>query len=37
VHERVIFAVGKEDPEEGVDPLAIVIERQLSTLLMKTD
>ncbi|PYI08835.1 kinase-like protein [Aspergillus sclerotiicarbonarius CBS 121057] len=30
VHKRVIFAVGDEELEEGVDPLAIVIERQIS-------
>lgn len=30
MHERVIFAVGKEELEEGVDPLSIVIERQIS-------
>ncbi|PWY96582.1 kinase-like protein [Aspergillus sclerotioniger CBS 115572] len=30
VHKRVIFAVGDEELEEGVIPLAIVIERQIS-------
>ncbi|KAF3491598.1 uncharacterized protein GIQ15_01115 [Arthroderma uncinatum] len=30
VHKRVIFAVGEEELDEGVDPLSIVIERQIS-------
>ncbi|CAI6334266.1 unnamed protein product [Periconia digitata] len=30
VHKRVIFAVEEEELDEGVDPLAIVIERQIS-------
>ncbi|KAH7391070.1 kinase-like domain-containing protein [Phaeosphaeria sp. MPI-PUGE-AT-0046c] len=30
VHKRVIFAVGEEELEEGVEPLAVVIERQIS-------
>ncbi|GAD96775.1 predicted protein [Paecilomyces variotii No. 5] len=30
MHKRVIFAVGEEELEDGVDPLAIVIERQIS-------
>ncbi|KAE8352240.1 kinase-like protein [Aspergillus coremiiformis] len=30
IHKRVIFAVGEEELEEGVDPLAIIIERQIS-------
>jgi hypothetical protein len=30
VHKRVIFAVGKQELEEGVDKLAVVIERQMS-------
>ena len=30
MHKRVIFAVGDEELEEGVDPLAIVLERQIS-------
>ncbi|QSS60257.1 hypothetical protein I7I51_05054 [Histoplasma capsulatum] len=30
MHKRVIFAVGEEELDEGVDPLAIVIERQIS-------
>jgi hypothetical protein len=27
VHERVIFAVGEDELEEGVDRLAVVLER----------
>lgn len=30
MHKRIIFAVGEEELEEGVDPLSIVIERQIS-------
>ncbi|PGH05790.1 serine/threonine protein kinase [Blastomyces parvus] len=30
MHKRVIFAIGEEELDEGVDPLAIVIERQIS-------
>ncbi|KAF2176604.1 kinase-like protein [Zopfia rhizophila CBS 207.26] len=30
VHLRVIFAVGEEELNEGVEPLAVVIERQIS-------
>jgi hypothetical protein len=30
VHKRVIFAVGEEKLDEGVGPLAVVIERQIS-------
>ncbi|KAK2766244.1 hypothetical protein FQN54_007761 [Arachnomyces sp. PD_36] len=30
MHKRVIFAVGEEELDEGVDRLAIVIERQIS-------
>ncbi|PTU20095.1 hypothetical protein P175DRAFT_0517093 [Aspergillus ochraceoroseus IBT 24754] len=30
VHKRIIFAVRAEELEEGVDPLAVVIERQIS-------
>ncbi|KAF2732067.1 kinase-like protein [Polyplosphaeria fusca] len=30
VHKRVIFAVGEEELNEGVEPLAVVIERQIS-------
>ncbi|KAJ9375779.1 hypothetical protein DTO063F5_9176 [Paecilomyces variotii] len=30
MHKRVIFAVAEDELEEGVEPLAIVIERQLS-------
>ncbi|GIK05575.1 hypothetical protein Aspvir_009688 [Aspergillus viridinutans] len=30
LHKRVIFAVGEEELDEGVDPLAIVLERQIS-------
>ncbi|KAI2889415.1 hypothetical protein CBS63078_10215 [Aspergillus niger] len=30
MHRRVIFAVGDDELEEGVDPLAVVIERQIS-------
>ncbi|OJJ43918.1 hypothetical protein ASPZODRAFT_72814 [Penicilliopsis zonata CBS 506.65] len=30
MHKRVIFAVGEDELEEGVDPLAVVIERQIS-------
>lgn len=30
MHKRVIFAVGEDELSEGVDPLAIVIERQIS-------
>lgn len=30
VHKRIIFAVGKEELDEGVEPLAVVIERQIS-------
>lgn len=30
MHRRVIFAVGDDELEEGVDRLAIVIERQIS-------
>ncbi|EOA90176.1 uncharacterized protein SETTUDRAFT_158793 [Exserohilum turcica Et28A] len=30
VHKRVIFAVGEEELDEGVEPLAVVIERQIS-------
>ncbi|KAF4219226.1 hypothetical protein CNMCM6805_006963 [Aspergillus fumigatiaffinis] len=30
LHKRVIFAIGEEELDEGVDPLAIVLERQIS-------
>ncbi|KAL9087402.1 MAG: hypothetical protein Q9165_006699 [Trypethelium subeluteriae] len=30
VHKRVIFAIGEEELDEGVEPLAVVIERQMS-------
>lgn len=30
MHKRVIFAVDEEELEEGVEPLAVVIERQIS-------
>ncbi|CRL24102.1 Serine/threonine-protein kinase, Ulk1/Ulk2 [Penicillium camemberti] len=30
VHKRIIFAVREDELEEGVDPLAVVIERQVS-------
>ncbi|OOF93083.1 hypothetical protein ASPCADRAFT_8030 [Aspergillus carbonarius ITEM 5010] len=30
MHKRVIFAVGDDELEEGVDPLAVVVERQVS-------
>ena len=30
MHKRVIFAVGEEELGEGVEPLAVVIERQIS-------
>lgn len=30
VHKRVIFAVGEEELDECVEPLAVVIERQIS-------
>ncbi|PSN71893.1 hypothetical protein BS50DRAFT_237935 [Corynespora cassiicola Philippines] len=30
IHKRVIFAVGEDELEEGVEPLAVVIERQIS-------
>ncbi|KAK2809389.1 hypothetical protein FQN50_003848 [Emmonsiellopsis sp. PD_5] len=30
MHKRVIFAVGEDELDKGVDPLAIVIERQIS-------
>ena len=30
MHKCVIFAVGDDELDEGVDPLAIVIERQIS-------
>ncbi|KAJ5105908.1 hypothetical protein NUU61_003255 [Penicillium alfredii] len=30
VHKHIIFAVGEEELDERVDPLAIVIERQIS-------
>ncbi|KAH8425609.1 uncharacterized protein LDX57_003358 [Aspergillus melleus] len=30
IHKRVVFAVGEDELDEGVDPLAVVIERQIS-------
>lgn len=30
VHKRIIFAVQEDELEEGIDPLAVVIERQIS-------
>lgn len=30
MHKRVIFVVGEEELGEGVEPLAVVIERQIS-------
>lgn len=30
MHKRVIFAVGEEELDEGIEPLAVVIERQIS-------
>ena len=30
VHKRVIFAIGEHELEEGLEPLAIVLERQIS-------
>lgn len=30
MHKRVIFAVGDDELEEDVDPLAVVVERQIS-------
>ncbi|KAM5453960.1 hypothetical protein MaudCBS49596_002585 [Microsporum audouinii] len=30
VHKRVIFAVGEEELDDGIDPLSIIIERQIS-------
>ncbi|KAH8732472.1 kinase-like domain-containing protein [Phaeosphaeriaceae sp. PMI808] len=30
VHKRVIFTVGEEELDEGVEPLAVVIQRQIS-------
>ncbi|KAI3085200.1 hypothetical protein CBS147339_1450 [Penicillium roqueforti] len=30
VHKRIIFAVREDELEEGVDPIAVVIERQIS-------